>query len=138
MVRREQPLHGQRRRLQRPMDLDSGPLWWRRVDNSELEIGPGLRSAVKLRKHNQHNSQNQQARAAFLSAFGMENAFLAKQAYELINRLPADSTSPTECVAVGTALGNAQLWDQSAALLHRAREQAHDANDAVAAYRDLA
>ena len=85
----------------------------------------------------QKYGNNPQALANLSSALNAENALIAKQAAEVIERIPSHVSS-TEYYAVGYALGNSGLLDRSLKVLSRAVATSSDVNDEIGALRQYA
>lgn len=68
-----------------------------------------------------------------------ENVILARQADEILNRLPKDQVSATDYIAVATALANSSMFDAALVDLKRALVVASPVlNDELGALRNLA
>lgn len=80
--------------------------------------------------------QQEPASAAALSGYvNQENLLLARQAAEIVLKLPKEQVSATEYYAVGQALVMSNELERAKALIGRAISASNDVNDEVAATR---
>lgn len=110
-----------------------------RVQNDRVALRQLVQRLSELGRQNAELVlQTNNSASGLLSSFiQAENALLAKQAAELIKRIP-QHTSASEYVLVANAMASSNLFDRSLELYIEAERSIQDANDAVAVYRGQA
>ena len=109
------------------------------IQNSKSELRSILQRIALLPKENlelQEKYSDDSEKAAFLSGYiNQENSLLAKQAHEIVNRLPPSQVSSTEYLAVGQALLTAYDDESAKNLLRQANKTADTINEELGSLR---
>ena len=112
------------------------------IQSSRIELRGLLQRLASLPKENMELAkkyENDPLAVASASGFiNSENALLARQAAEVIQRIPAEYVSSTEYMSVGIALQNSYNIDGAMVLFTRAVDESKDLSDRVSALRQRA
>jgi tetratricopeptide (TPR) repeat protein len=109
------------------------------LQGTRVELRGLLQRLAALPRENIETAKKYEADASAIATIGgfinQENALLARQAAEIVRKLPPEYVSATEYHAIGVALQNAYNVESAKDLFTKAIDVSNDLNDRVGALR---